>query len=124
MTSGGVGWASVGTVPELKAEGGMGDRNPGLHVRGLLGWQERRRKGVRGGDPREASAKGCDGEEGPRGEGRAGRGGRKAAGCPGALDPRAGAVVPKVRVPSGSAGSRAIPVGRSNTGADSVIKRE
>ena len=51
-------------------------------------------------------------------------GGRKGAGCPGALDPRAGAMVGKVGwVPSGSARSRAIPVGHSNTDADSVIKR-
>lgn len=65
MTSGGVGWTSVCTVPELKDEGAMGDRNPGLDLRGLLGWQEQRRKGAQGGDPREASAKGCDEEEGP-----------------------------------------------------------
>ena len=82
MTSGGMGWTSVGTVPELKAERGMGDRNPGLHLRGLLGWQEQRRKGVRGGDPREASAKGCDEEEGPRGVGRRPEGGRLPR-CPG-----------------------------------------
>lgn len=53
------------TVPELKDEGAMGDRNPGLDLRGLLGWQEQRRKGAQGGDPREAGAKGCDEEEGP-----------------------------------------------------------
>ena len=53
----------------------MGDRNPGLDFRGLLGRQEQRRKGAWGGDPREARASGCDEEEGPRGVGRAGQGG-------------------------------------------------
>lgn len=64
----------------------MGDRNPGLDFRGLLGRQEQRRKGAWGGDPREARANGCDEEEGPRRVGRAGQGGGggvQLARCPG-----------------------------------------
>ena len=111
------------TVPELKDEGGVGGRNPGLDLRGLLGWQEQRRKGARGRDPREARAKGSDEEEGPRGVGKAGQGGGGVSSWPGALDPRAGAALGRVRwVPSGSARSRAITVGRSNTDAVSVLK--
>lgn len=111
------------TIPELKDEEGMGDRNPGLDHRGLLARQEQRRKGAQGGDPREARAKGCDEEEGPSGVGRAGRGGGGVSSWPGALDPRAGAALGRVRwVPSGSARSRAITVGRSNTDAVSVLK--
>ena len=56
-------------------------------------------------------------------QGKAGRGGGGVSSWPGALDPRAGAALGRVRwVPSGSARSRAITVGRSNTDAVSVLK--